>query len=154
AGTRAPRPFGNWGVIFGAVYESLAIVPDGTNAPVPDDPVVDYEPVARPGHRAPHAWLTLANGERRSTIDLVGTDFVLLSRSGEWADALREAGREARPAIADPPRAVTVGIDAEPIDIERFAESYGIGVDGAVLVRPDGYVCWRSDSGPADAEVL
>jgi putative polyketide hydroxylase len=144
AGTRAPRPFGNWGVIFGAVYESAAIVPDGTPAPVPEDPVVDYRPIARPGHRAPHAWVRLANGRRASTIDLFGRGFVLLAASRHWP-ATAAAGS---PLI----RAVVLGEDASPEDPARFDERYGIGSGGAVLVRPDGYVCWRSANGPADPD--
>ena len=37
----------------------------------------------------------------------------------------------------------------------RFAEVYGIGSQGAALLRPDGFVAWRtaSASGDAAAEV-
>jgi hypothetical protein len=146
AGTRAPRPFGNWGVIFGAVYDSAAIVPDGTAAEVPADPVVDYRPIARPGHRAPHAWLTLPDGRRASTIDLYGDGFVLLTAARGWADAA--AGSS--PAI----RAVVLGTDATPEDSDTFEEHHGIGTNGAVLVRPDGYVAWRSGAGPVGGDAL
>jgi hypothetical protein len=146
AGTRAPRPFGNWGVIFGAVYESAAIIPDGTPAPMPVDPVVDYEPMARPGHRAPHAWLTLAGERRTSTIDLFGDGFVLVAASRDWADAAAACS----PSV----RAVVIGEDAVPEDPSRFGEWYGIGMRGAVLVRPDGYVAWRSSSGERDTGAL
>ncbi|MGH3586765.1 MAG: hypothetical protein ACRDQ0_10625 [Pseudonocardia sp.] len=43
-------------------------------------------------------------------------------------------------------------VDAHRIGVElgdvdgRFDERYGVGRDGAVLIRPDGYVAWRSDA--------
>jgi putative polyketide hydroxylase len=35
-----------------------------------------------------------------------------------------------------------------------FARKYGLESDGAVLVRPDGHVAWRSASGPATSTAL
>ena len=32
----------------------------------------------------------------------------------------------------------------------RFAEAYGISGDGASLVRPDGFIAWRSHGDTAD----
>ena len=60
------------GLIFGARYQSPAVVPDGSKPPEVNDPVTEYVPSAHPGCRAPHVWLE--NEDRRiSTIDLVGT---------------------------------------------------------------------------------
>src|SRR5258708_36224617 len=42
------------GLIFGACYESTAVVPDGTPRVVADDPGTEYLPSARPRSRAPH----------------------------------------------------------------------------------------------------
>jgi hypothetical protein len=39
-------------------------------------------------------------------------------------------------------------------DLGGFIEGYGLGQDGAVLVRPDGHVAWRSATGPAIDAVL
>ncbi|MEU9385017.1 monooxygenase, partial [Streptomyces sp. NPDC048279] len=33
-----------------------------------------------------------------------------------------------------------------------WAEAHGTTADGAVLVRPDGFVAWRSDGAVADPE--
>ena len=79
------------GVHLGYRYEDSPICwPDGTAAP-PDDPRT-YTPTARPGHRAPHAWL--ADG--RSTLDLFGRGFVLLGFGADAAEAapLLEAARQ------------------------------------------------------------
>jgi putative polyketide hydroxylase len=82
----------------------------------------------RPGTRAPHVVL----GEDRSTLDLFGSEVVVLRTAGDgvedWA----------------PP-----GAAAHVIDAEGFAESYGLSPGGATLVRPDGVIAWRS-RGPAD----
>ena len=37
----------------------------------------------------------------------------------------------------------------------RFLDAYGIAEDGAVLLRPDGFIAWRAREAPADgARVL
>ncbi len=50
-GAKLPRAafLSEQGLIFGAAYESGAVVPDGTPAAVLDDPVTQYVPSARPG---------------------------------------------------------------------------------------------------------
>ena len=45
-------------------------------------------------------------------------------------------------------RCFTIGRDAELRDWQdKFLELYGIDDDGAVLVRPDGFVAWRQKNG-------
>jgi putative polyketide hydroxylase len=149
-----PRPefLNEQGLIFGACYQSMAVVPDDTPAVVVDDPVTEYVPSARPGSRAPHVWLTRGD-EKISTIDLFGPHFVLL------AGADGEAWRGAAQAIGTgwPPLHVfTVGKDGDFGDPDgNWHEAYGVNTDGAVLVRPDGHVAWRSRSAASNpAEVL
>jgi hypothetical protein len=76
------------------------------------------------------------DGGRLSTVDLVGNGFVLLAgaKGGAWADA-------AKPLRVKP---MVLG------DEEPWRDLYGIEADGAVLVRPDGHVGWRSASLAAD----
>jgi putative polyketide hydroxylase len=132
------------GLIFGACYESTAVVPDGTPRVVADDPVTEYLPSARPGSRAPHVWLKRGN-EQISTIDLFGPHFVLLA--GSDGDAWRRAAQAIAPSWP-PLRVFTVGKDADLSDPDgTWHEAYGVDTDGAVLVRPDGHVAWRSRSG-------
>ena len=142
--TASARPefLNEQGMIFGASYTSMAIVPDGSPPVTVVNPVTDYAPSARPGGRAPHAWLQDKDGKRVSTIDLVGRGFALLAgaRAAAWADAAE--GLAASNGIDVTP--VTVGNGGlQPAD-ERWREVYGIDDGGAVLVRPDGYVAWRS----------
>jgi putative polyketide hydroxylase len=140
------------GLIFGACYRSMAIVPDGTPAVAIDDPVTEYVPSARPGSRAPHVWLKRGNLQI-STIDLFGPHFVLLA--GSDGDAWRRAAQAIGPSW--PPLFVfTVGKDGDLGDPDgTWHEAYGVDTDGAVLVRPDGHVAWRSRSGASNPlEVL
>jgi putative polyketide hydroxylase len=140
------------GLIFGACYQSTAIVPDGTPPVAVDDPVTEYVPSARPGSRAPHVRLR-RGGEQISTIDLFGPHFVLLAGGG--GEAWRRAAQGID--VSWPPLAVyTVGKDGDLVDPDgNWQEVYGVDADGAVLVRPDGHVAWRSRSAPSDPmEVL
>jgi 2-polyprenyl-6-methoxyphenol hydroxylase-like FAD-dependent oxidoreductase len=132
------------GIVFGASYESAAVVPDGTEPACVANPVTDYAPNARPGSRAPHVWLD-RGGERVSTLDLLGNEFVLLA--GEEADEWCRAGERVADCLHVPLRAFTIGPDraADLRDSSGvWAQLYGVGRKGAVLIRPDGYVGWRS----------
>ncbi|WP_168212796.1 MULTISPECIES: FAD-dependent monooxygenase [unclassified Bradyrhizobium] len=131
------------GLIFGARYQSPAVVPDGSKPPEVSDPVTEYVPSAHPGCRAPHIWLE-NKGQRISTIDLFGRGFVLMAAPGGafWRTA---AGQHGLPHID-----VRV-LGEDIVDPEgSWMAAYGVGEAGAVLVRPDGYVAWRVASAPAD----
>jgi 2-polyprenyl-6-methoxyphenol hydroxylase-like FAD-dependent oxidoreductase len=125
------------GVALGYRYDdSPVIVPDGT-PPTADHPSF-YLPTARPGHRAPHAWL--ADG--RSVIDLFGRGFVLLDFGAPAA---------ATQALAEAARSAGVPLRVEPIDQPEIRALYQRAL---VLVRPDGHVAWRGDAAPEDARGL
>jgi hypothetical protein len=148
-GGRAPGPItarpeflNEQGLIFGASYASRAVVPDGTQ-PLPiANPVTQYVPSARPGGRAPHVWLE-RDGQRLSTIDLPG-GFVLMTGVGGqgWADAARILASSINLSL----KTYIIGgaYTADPPG--RWKEAYGVDDGGAVLVRPDRYVGWRSES--------
>jgi putative polyketide hydroxylase len=144
------------GLIFGACYQSMAVVPDGTPQIALADPVTEYVPSARPGGRAPHVRLMRGN-EQISTIDLFGPHFVLLAGrdGGAWRQAAHEIGT-ATGTSWPPVKAFTVGMNGDLGDTDgNWHDIYGVDFDGAVLVRPDGYVAWRSRSGASNPmEVL
>jgi 2-polyprenyl-6-methoxyphenol hydroxylase-like FAD-dependent oxidoreductase len=107
---------------LGYRYRSDAVVADGEDDGLFVDP---HEPAAVPGVRAPH--VALENG---STLDRLGHSFVVLTSDEGWQHA-----------------AGGLGLEAHLIRSPGFAEVYG---PGAVLVRPDGFVAWRTDDAPAD----
>ena len=119
------------GQMLGTAYQQGAFARDGTCPPDVADPVADYVPTARPGHRAPH-YLLSSGGCRRSTIDLFDLKFIALSPNKRWCDAARATGA-----------ALGIPLSAHVIADSAWAAQYGVGPDGAVLVRPDGYVAWR-----------
>jgi putative polyketide hydroxylase len=147
SGARDAKPFGNWGVIFGQRYESTAVVPDGSPAPELADPALDYIPEARPGARAPHAWLE-RDGGRVSTLDLFGDGFVLVAGpSGQkWLDAGASVAEHVGLRLGG------YRLGGDVVAVDPAIESYGIGDAGCVLVRPDGYVGWRAAAMDSDPE--
>ncbi len=116
----------------------------------PDDDGLVWEdphaPTGRPGARAPHLFVE-RDGSSVSTLDLFGRDFVLLA--GAEGEGWRSAAKSAAEDIGVPVEAYREGDDFES---EGFGELYGVGSDGASLVRPDGFVAWRH-AGPAQDEV-
>jgi putative polyketide hydroxylase len=137
----ASRRYGNFlGMELGFRYESEAIVADGSEPDRVRDEVIDYAPSARPGKRAPHAWIE-RGGERGSTLDLFGPHFTVVAGRGgrSWS----QAAAAARARLGIPLVAYAIGTDFTDAS-GRFEERYGIGDAGAVLVRPDGHVALRS----------
>ncbi len=125
-------------VEIGYGYDSAVIVSDGTAAPLTQNA---RESRGMPGTRGPHVWIE-RNGQPASTIDLFGRHFVLLVGSGghAWEAAARAVGAQARIRL-DVHRLGAGGlVDAA----NAVPQAYGITTAGAVLVRPDGFVAWRS----------
>ncbi|MCK7625174.1 FAD-dependent monooxygenase [Streptomyces sp. RS10V-4] len=138
-------------VALGYCYPRGAVL--GTD---PDLPVVPEQMrlTGEPGTRAPHLWLRAEDG-RRSTLDLYERSFVLLTGTEEgksWR-AAAEAAAAHWSARLDHYRLGT-GADADLVPEEGadWAEAHGTGPEGAVLVRPDGFVAWRAEGRVADPE--
>ena len=140
-------------VELGFVYDSSAVVGDGSPAPARPANGQLYTPTSRPGHRLPHCWLD-QRGQKLSTHDLSGAkgDFVLLVRSkGEqWRAAVEAAAKGTGVAI----RLVVIGRGGDALDAEaRWEALCGVAEDGAVLVRPDNMVAWCTTSLPDHADI-
>ncbi|MET8082420.1 FAD-dependent monooxygenase [Streptomyces sp. NPDC005303] len=107
-----------------------------------------------PGSRAPHLAVR-HRGERISTLDLYERSLVLLSGAGTpsgWHEAaVRLAAQTSVPLASyrlggGPGAELTTEGDAD------WAAAHGTTPEGAVLVRPDGFVAWRSAGAVPDAE--
>ncbi|HEX6340299.1 FAD-dependent monooxygenase [Umezawaea sp.] len=131
-------------MMFGHTYPEGAFVPEAAVVPgALEDP--DH-PSGAPGSRAPHVPLE-RDGTPLSTVDLLDVVPVLFAgpAGAGWAEAAAEVAR----ASGVPVRCHHVGRDV--VDVTgRFTEVYGIAEDGAVLVRPDGFVAWRTTGAAAD----
>ncbi|MEU9254096.1 FAD-dependent monooxygenase [Streptomyces sp. NPDC048270] len=143
------RPGGVLTVAMGYRYAVGAVL--GAD---PEQPVVPERMrlAGDPGTRAPHMWLH-GTGGRQSTVDLYERSFVLLSSEGTpWRAAARSVaaglglGLDAY-AIGTSPEA-----DLAPEEGADWAEVHGTTKTGAVLVRPDGFVAWRTPEAVIDPE--
>ncbi|MGI9611933.1 MAG: FAD-dependent monooxygenase [Acidimicrobiales bacterium] len=115
--------FGSIGMDLGFSYGCGALIPEDGEHPSPDPGT--YVPSGRPGGRAPHLPVS-ADNPHTTILDRFGRDFVL--------------------AVAGP----TDPWNA-PQSIQIPAgEPYGLDPGGAVLIRPDGHIAWRTVSEPDD----
>jgi putative polyketide hydroxylase len=145
------RIFPYLGVGYG--YSSDAIALERGTAPGPGCNELD----GRPGTRAPHVWLqrpgraspgTPAGEAPLSSLDLFGRQHVLLV--GERADLWQRIGLWIAGHQLVPLETLRVGTDV--LDhAGRVPHAFGIKPDGAVLVRPDGFVAWRARRAPASS---
>ena len=110
--------------------------------PLPGAPVQPPERLAaQVGTRFPHAWLLRA-GERVSTLDLFGGPPTLLA-----GPEARRAWNAEGQGWAEGAEVVQMGRDVLFADAETtWTQLTDLPADGAVLVRPDGFVCQRSDT--------
>ncbi|MQA14893.1 MAG: aromatic ring hydroxylase [Pseudonocardiaceae bacterium] len=140
---------------IGFRYDAGALVPDGSEAP-PRDPMGRvHHPTSRPGHRLPHAWLE-RDGARISTLDLTGRSARFALLAGPGGEAWTTAAEQLADTLGIALTAVRIGDGADCADpTGRWAQVRQIGDDGAVLVRPDNHVAWRSIGAAADpADIL
>ncbi|WP_329330899.1 FAD-dependent monooxygenase [Streptomyces luteogriseus] len=159
-GFAAPPGAGGGGPQKGILNVALGYrYPQG--AVVGADPAVPVVPErldlsGEPGSRAPHLWVRRGD-ERLSTLDLYERSLVLLSDAAE-PNEWHEAAVRLADQLSLPLRSYRVGTGAQadlvPEDDADWAERHGTGPGAAVLVRPDGFVVWRSQGREADAEAV
>lgn len=134
-------------VAFGYRYRSSAILTEAPDDGVPAES--PFAPSGRPGTRAPHVAFE-RHGTRVSSLDLMGRDLVLLcgAEASGWARAAMAIAWRAGVPLA------VHRVGADLLDAgRRWQAAFGVGDSGAVLLRPDGFIAWRSQgavSSPAD----
>lgn len=144
--------FNAHGIELGQHYDSTAVVGDGTEPPAPErDPVLYYRPTTAPGARLPHVWVGDAR-HKLSTHDLApyGRFTVLTGIAGEaWVPAAEAVAKQLDVPLA----AVVIGPGREFTDLYYdWAGQREVEESGALLVRPDKHVGWRSSALPDDPE--
>ena len=133
-------------ITFGYRYQSSAVLSAPDAGPL--DPATLALPPeelrGQPGTRAPHVTVTL-RGRAISTLDLYGRGFVLLAgpNGDVWLAAADRVGQRLGMQL----EAYRFGVELGPVDqAAAAAAAHGLGSDGALLVRPDGFVAWRSEA--------
>ncbi|MGG0456961.1 FAD-dependent oxidoreductase [Bacillus mycoides] len=135
-------------VTVGYQYCSEAII-DEYNTPHRMD-IVDLN--GRPGTRAPHFWGTY-EGNEVSILDLFGSNFVLLTGAGHsaWTEAVHVVSSRLGVKV----KVYQVGLTGDFIDQgNSFRKLYGIENGGAVVIRPDGFIGWRTENEVLKPNVL
>jgi putative polyketide hydroxylase len=121
-------------VVYGYRYRSSAVLGADPDAPVADDP---RNRTAEPGTRAPHLFVA-RDGAELSTLELFGNAWTILTEHDIGPTARRVGLR--------------LGIKLNAVALKSAVDSWGrawwevFGVTpaGVVLVRPDGFVAWRT----------
>lgn len=141
--------FRHHNVEFGYTYESTAIVTDGSPAPAALDETRLYVPSTRPGHPLPHAFVE-REGDRVPLGSLVAGEFLVIAGEDghDWIRAAETIDSE----LGVPVRGITVGVlEGDYIDVRAaWLKQREIGRAGAIVVRPDRYIAYRSSDGVAD----
>ncbi|WP_141501619.1 FAD-dependent oxidoreductase [Bacillus wiedmannii] len=135
-------------VTVGYHYCSEAIVDDSATPHRMD--IVELN--GRPGTRAPH-FFGIYEGEKVSILDLFGNNFVLLTEveNSSWVEAVFDVSFKLGIII----KMYRVGVSGDFIAQENvFRELYGIENGGAVLIRPDGFIGWRSEKAVVNPAVM
>ena len=124
-----PREFHTLGTVLGLAYQDSPII-ISENGAWPARDGQHYQPSARPGCLAPHAWL----GDGRSLYDTFGAGFTLVVADGTDDSQSAHAREDAR----------QLGVPLEIVKPEGVpvAKLYAAKL---TLVRPDQHVAWRGD---------
>jgi 2-polyprenyl-6-methoxyphenol hydroxylase-like FAD-dependent oxidoreductase len=125
-------------VTMGYRYDSSAVIDGVAQVPSTEDIAASLD--GAPGSRLPHQWV---DGTDVSTVDLNESRFaVLASPSGDdWCEAARQVASSR-----------AMDLLAVPLSTHSAA-AVGLHDGGAILVRPDGFIAWRT-TGIAEAAVL
>jgi putative polyketide hydroxylase len=140
-------------LVAGYRYRSQAVLDEDAGPSSPAELGLLEKPeelTGLPGTRVPHLWVE-RQGQRSSTLDLLDGRFVLL---------VGPAGRpwqEATPRVADSLAidlvAYHLGAEGDLLDPDdSWVAKMGMSAEGAVLVRPDGFVAWRTSTLPTNPE--
>ena len=144
--------FNAHGVEMGQFYTSAAVVGDGSTRPEPErDPDLYYQASTVPGSHLPHVWVG-DNRRRLAMMDLAPYQrFTLIT--GIAGQAWQAAAAKVGAALGVDVATVVIGPGQEVTDLYYdWSRIRGIEEGGALLVRPDKHIGWRSATLPGDPE--
>ncbi|GAA2490097.1 FAD-dependent monooxygenase [Streptomyces longisporus] len=135
--------FNAHGVELGQFYESAAVVSDGTRPAPSRDEDLYHVMSTSPGAHLPHAWVG-DHVTRLALMDLAPyTRWTLITGiAGEdWTGAAEKVAQD----FGIPLKTVVIGPGREVTDLYYdWAKLREVEESGAILVRPDKHVAWRS----------
>lgn len=142
------REFDWLGVVLGVGYHDSPLVwaePGEAHAAPDQDATTEYRPSARPGSRAPHAWLAEGKARGASLFDHFRADgFTLLALGTEGASAPAGVIEQAARELGVPLSVVAPGLPS-------LRGLYGADY---ALIRPDQHVAWRGSDLAEAAQAL
>ena len=142
--------FHGLGAEMNQTYTSTGIYLADETGPLPPlehDPILTYRISTYPGKRLPHTWVnSRIPGKKLSTIDVAGHGrFCLLTGPGghAWKDAANQVAKDLGVEI----ESYSIGWKQDYEDVYfEWADKREVEEDGCVLVRPDRFVAWRSQT--------
>jgi 2,4-dichlorophenol 6-monooxygenase len=143
--------FNAHGVELGQFYESGAVVSDGTRPPASRDEDLYHVMSTSPGAHLPHAWVG-DHVTKLAMMDLAPyTRWTLITgvAGQDWAAAAGKAAQH----FGIPLETVVVGPGHDVTDLYYdWAKLRETEESGALLVRPDKHIAWRSMDLPENPE--
>lgn len=129
------------GLEFGYAYVG-PLIDTGIEGPCPDGDVSIYVPTTHPGARLPHTVVGDGVGGIQPLHNLIRTVGLTLftANLAAWAASMPQS-------LVDVPITMTLLTPPSPDTRSEMLDLLEIGERGAVVVRPDGHVVWRSRTG-------
>ena len=140
-------------LMAGYRYHSRAVLDEDAGPSSPAEIELLEKPeelTGLPGTRLPHLWLQ-RQGQRISTLDLLDGRFVLLA--GPAGTPWQTAAPGVAGSLGIDLVAYRLELDGDLLDLkDGWQAKLGMSAEGAVLVRPDGFVAWRASILPTSPE--
>ena len=139
--------------IVGYRYRSAAILSGDAASSEQEIALLDRETLTgQPGTRIPHLWLE-QKGRRISTLHMLDGRFMLLAGPDGtlWRDVVPEVDASFGIDLV----AYHVGSNGDLLDLMNdWQTKTGTSAEGAILVRPDGFIAWRTSTLTTNPEHL